>query len=110
MKGLKEITGCHSSETHACVSSEVKLACAPISVCEWRLRGRGGAHTCVAHEELTEPFSLLLVLTSSLSNSPSRVTKQPLHEDKKNPSENRVERLLIPGLVAFHVESLAQCS
>lgn len=32
MKGLKGITGCHSSETHACVSSKVKLACARTSV------------------------------------------------------------------------------
>lgn len=31
MKGLKEITGCHSSETHVCVCREVKLACARMS-------------------------------------------------------------------------------
>lgn len=32
MKGLKGITGCHSSETHACVSSKVRLVCARMSV------------------------------------------------------------------------------
>lgn len=83
MTGLKEITGCHSSETHACVCREVKLACADMSVWMVTAGGREGAHTCVTHEELTEPFSLMLVLTSSLSNSLSRGTKQPLHDDKK---------------------------
>lgn len=62
----------------------------------------------MTHEELTEPFSLMLVLTSSLSNGLSRGTKQPFHDDKEG--TNRIETFLIPGLVDFYVESLVQCS
>lgn len=47
MTGLKEITGCHSSEAHVCVCREVKLACADMSV--WMVTaegGREGTHMC----------------------------------------------------------------
>lgn len=88
MTGLKEITGCHSSETHACVCREVKLECASMSV--WMASaGEGGrVHTHVWHRRSWENH----FLSCSLSNSLSRGTKQPLHGDRKKKKKHKQNR------------------